>query len=57
MDYIRRFYGVPAKQGGRIKYKGKLGTILGSRNAHLRIRLDGEKRVANYHPEYEIEYL
>jgi hypothetical protein len=57
MDYIRRTYQVPAERGGRIKYKGKLGTIIGSDGAYLRIWLDGEKWAGKYHPTWEIEYL
>jgi len=57
MDYIRRTYQVPAKRGGRIKYKGKLGTITGSRGGYLRIRLDGESWINSYHPTFAIEYL
>ncbi len=56
MAYIRRTYGVPAKRGQRIKFNGKPGVILGSRNARLRIRLDGETFTANYHPTWNIEY-
>ena len=29
MDYIRRHYSVPAKRGGKVKFQGKTGTILG----------------------------
>ena len=57
MDYIRNYYKVPAKKGGRVEYEGKPGTIVGSRNAYLLIRLDGEKEVGSYHPTYNITYL
>ena len=57
MEYIRKCYQVPAKQGGRVRYKGKLGTIVGSYGAYLRIRLDGENQAGNYHPTWKIEYL
>lgn len=57
MKYIRNQYKVPAKRGGKIKYKGVAGTIVGAKGPYLRIRLDGEKRVASYHPTWEIEYL
>lgn len=30
MDYIRRHYSVPAKRGGKVKFQGKTGTILGA---------------------------
>jgi hypothetical protein len=57
MEYIRTYYGVNAKRGGRIVYKNKSGTIVGSKGPYLRIRLDGEKKIGNYHPTYEITYL
>jgi hypothetical protein len=57
MDYIRMFYGVPAKRGGRIRVRSKTGTILGAAYPYLRIRFDGEKRVRHVHPEWRIEYL
>ncbi len=64
MDYIRKYYGVPAKRGGRIKFTGwsgeraKHGTIIGSKDARLRVRFDDEpKRIALLHPTWEVEYL
>ena len=61
MDYIRRYYGVPAKRGGRVRYTGdgtpKLGTITGTQGPHLVIRLDGERRTYGYHPMWRLEYL
>jgi hypothetical protein len=57
MEYIRSFYGVNAKIGGKILYKYKHGTIVGTKGPYLRIRLDGEKQIENYHPTYEITYL
>ena len=57
MDYIRNYYKVPAKKGGRVLYEGKPGTIVGARNAYLLIRLDGEKEAGSYHPTYNITYL
>lgn len=56
MDYIRDYYGVPAKKGGRVKAYGKPGVITGARGPHLRIKLDGEKYSASYHPTEGIEY-
>jgi hypothetical protein len=61
LEYIRMYYGVQAKRGDRVEYTGdgtpKLGTISGARGAHLRIRLDGERRTGLYHPTWEIRYL
>ena len=61
MDYIRSYYGVPAKRGGRVVYEGsgteRFGTITGSYGAHLRIRLDGEAHSSVYHPTWRMRYL
>ena len=61
MLYIRKRYGVPAKRGARIEYRGEgspeLGTITGSEGAYLRIRMDGEKHTGTYHPTWEMRYL
>lgn len=61
MDYIRTYYSVPAKHGGRVEYTGTgkptLGTITGTRGAHLRIRLDGFKRSGYFHPTWCLTYL
>lgn len=58
-EYIRSYYGVPAKRGARIRYRGKnLGTITSTQAAGLRIRMDGEKYSDGpYHPTWEMEYL
>jgi hypothetical protein len=57
MEYIRKYYNVPAKRGGRVDYQGRLGIITGSVNGYLRIRLDGEKHSRRYHPTWKIKYL
>lgn len=61
MDYIRTTYRVPAKRGGRVEYTHpvppRTGTIVGSRGARLRIRLDGDTNAGNYHPTWQLCYL
>ena len=61
MEYIRNFYGVPAKRGGRISFtnakKAAQGTIIGSRGAYIRVRMDGSGMVHSLHPEWHIVYL
>lgn len=65
MRYIRETYNVPAKRGGRIVYTGSellgraLGTIVGSRGAYLRVRMDdgNPKSLVSLHPTWCIEYL
>ncbi|WOI58634.1 hypothetical protein [Streptomyces fradiae] len=56
MEWIRRQYGVPARHKMRITYNGKPATIVGARGSHLRIRIDGERRILPTHPCYRIVY-
>ena len=61
MEYIRRAYGVPAKRGARVEFcwpegSSRPGTIVGSRGARLRIRLDGDNYVGNYHPLWKLRF-
>jgi len=55
--YVRNYYRVPAKRGGKITFEGKPGTIVGFRDQYLRARLDGEKEILTLHPTWEVEYL
>lgn len=56
--HIRRYYGVPAKRGGRVKiWTGEIGTIIWANMGNLRIRLDGQRYAGYYHPVFGIEYL
>jgi len=59
VEYIRKYYGVPAKVGGRIlfKYNQKEGVIKGSSNANLMVLFDGEKTPKPLHPTWEVKYL
>ncbi|KFG91696.1 hypothetical protein BV98_000554 [Sphingobium herbicidovorans NBRC 16415] len=61
MDYICSHYGVPARQGGRVRYTGgrhpQLGTIVDAQGAHLLIQIDGMQHAMPYHPTWQIEYL
>ena len=62
VDYIRRYYGVNAKRGGRVRYTGgqkgeRFGTIKSAQGGYLRIVLDGDKYAGNYHPTWKLEYL
>jgi hypothetical protein len=62
-DWIRKTYGVPAKRGGRVEYKGDkggdgiFGTITGASDGYLLIRLDGWKHPLRYHPTWQLRYL
>ncbi|WP_409188400.1 hypothetical protein [Bradyrhizobium sp. RDM4] len=62
IDYIRQYYGVPAKRGARVEYTGasdgpRLGTIKAARGSHLMILLDGSKHAMPFHPTWELRYL
>ena len=61
LDYIRDTYKVPAVLNGRVRYSGdavqREGTIVGARNAHLKVQLDGDDFAGNYHPTWKMEYL
>lgn len=57
MQWIRDYYKVPARIGGRVTYLGQPGQIVCAAGQYLRIRLDGEKRSRIFHPVWEIAYL
>lgn len=61
MQWIRDTYGVPAKRGGRVEYTGEgrpeFGTITSGYGSYLRIRLDGLKHPAAFHPTWKLRYL
>lgn len=63
MQYIRDYYGVPAKRGARIRFTGRSdgvaqeGVITGTRNAHIRVRFDGDLCTSRLHPTWEVEYI
>lgn len=59
--WVRKHYQVPAKVGGRVEYTGdgkpELGTITGTLDGHLRVRLDGIKHSMPFHPTWKLRYL
>lgn len=57
IQYIRDYYKVPAKVGGRVTAYGKPGIITGANGAYLLIRIDGAKHALPHHPTDQIEYL
>ena len=61
MARTRKWYGVPAKRGGRVVYTGngkqELGTIRSAKDCRLNIQLDGMKHAMPFHPTWELEYL
>jgi hypothetical protein len=58
-DYVRRYYGVPAHIGVRVRVGGREGVLAQARpDQYLHIRFDGEARVSGpYHPTDDIAYL
>ena len=66
MKYIRSYYKVPAKRGGRIKYIDGFGTswfcrIMSARDGRLRVLPDDRIKNCNtrliLHPTWNLEYL
>lgn len=61
LEYIQTYYGVPARIGGKVEYTGdgssQRGTITGTQNAHLMIRLNGRRNPSPFHPTWELRYL
>ena len=50
-DYIKSYYGFPAKRGLVVEYEGKRGVVTGTHAAYLKVKLDGEKFSKCYHPD------
>ncbi len=51
LDYVRETYGVPARRGLRVTTEtGEQGVITSGAGAHVRVRLDGQKHSAPWHP-------
>lgn len=62
MAKIRAYYGVPAKRGLAVKYKGEPATIKSSDGVYLRLRFAASsplRQLGSYgfHPLWEIDYL
>jgi hypothetical protein len=57
LEYIRKYYRVPAFKGAKIKYKEKSGEIRGGTSSYLLVRLEGEKTNIKCHPTWNVEYL
>lgn len=60
LAYIRQFYRVPARIGGRVRFESdgrQSGTLIGHRGAFLKVRVDGWAYPAYVHPAGDLEYL
>lgn len=58
-EYVRRYYGVPAEIGRRVKINGRPGIISADRGQYIGVTFDsdGPCVVHNAHPTSEVEYL
>ncbi|MGY5718897.1 hypothetical protein ACXHQ0_16745 [Vibrio antiquarius] len=61
MESVRVDRGMPfLKRGMRVysTYSKQFGTITGAnRSGNLNIRMDGERRSGNYHPQWQLQYF
>lgn len=57
MAYVRKFYAVPAKRGGRVAFEGLPGRILrADKSGHLIVQMDDGRKLI-LHPTYHVDYL
>lgn len=58
-DYVRTFYGVPAKRGRRVLVSGSPGVIAEDRGHYIGVNFDSDKPgvIHNCHPTDEVKYL
>ncbi|TIM07565.1 hypothetical protein [Mesorhizobium sp.] len=61
IEWVRKYYRVPAKRGGRVEYTGagkpELGTIWGASGGHLSVHLDTATHLMTFHPTWKLRYL
>lgn len=55
-QYVRDYYGVPARVGVRIKFEDRVGPIVGFQDHYLRVDL-GDAEPAILHPTWHVEYV
>jgi hypothetical protein len=56
-EYIRDHYRVPARRGGRVKFRGEPGRVVGTSGPHLRVRLDSGATLVLHPTESGLCYL
>lgn len=56
LEHINKTYDLNVKIGSVCSYDGHPGVVVGTHNSHLRIRLDGEDVVENYHPTWKLTF-
>ena len=59
LEYVRRYYKVPAEIGRRVTVNGKPGTIIADRGNYIAVNFDHCKpgKVDNCHPTDQVVYL
>lgn len=59
LDYIRKYYHVPAKRGGKVEFQGVVYKILGAIGQYLKAKkVDDDMRgFTILHPTWEMKYL
>lgn len=60
LEYVRKYYGVPAEIGRRVKVDGRAGVIASDRGCHIGVVFDDKSYGGiNYpcHPTWRVEYL
>jgi hypothetical protein len=55
--YIRGFYGVPAKRGARVTWRGAPGTIISAKGQYVAIRKDDGRRIQVHPTDDDLVYL
>mgnify|MGYP001608882860 CR=1 FL=1 len=58
LEYVRRYYGVPAELGKRVVYNGTPATIIGARHSYIIVWRDGEpwENAVMAHPTWRMDY-
>jgi hypothetical protein len=57
MDYVRRFYDVPAELGRRILWDGEPAAAVGADGSYLSVQFDGDPGPVSLHPTWRVDYL
>lgn len=55
-DYVRSWYGVPAKRGLRVTVDGQGGRITSGKGSYIMVRFDGVKFSIPCHPTWRVTY-
>ena len=55
-DYVRSYYGVPARRGMRVTVDGREGVITSGAQHYIRVLLDGDNRPSYCHPTWRVTY-